>query len=139
MNHPGPSRLGRVARMGVFDRKGRAQALSFLASPKPVIPREDQKKPLLGLSVHDLKGLRMSNGFCGMAMRGLRFPFGLKHQCYPSVLTGFEMETKAIWNRLNLINLHGHIVPPSKTPINDVSIARLSSVAPCRRGSISNR
>jgi hypothetical protein len=26
MNHPGPSRLGRVARMRVFDRKGRAQA-----------------------------------------------------------------------------------------------------------------
>ena len=40
------------------------------------------------------------------------------------------METKAIWNHLNLINLHVHLEPPSKNhnPINEVSIARFSSV-----------
>jgi hypothetical protein len=63
----------------------------------------------------------VSDGFCGMAMGRLRFIFGLEHQGYPSVLTGLEMETEAIWNHLNLINLNGHVTPPLKnTPITEV-------------------
>ena len=65
----------------------------------------------------------MSNGFCGMAMGGLRFIFGLEHQCYPSVLTGLEMETEAIRNHLNLINLNRHVTPPLKNaPITEVPL-----------------
>ena len=38
----------------------------------------------------------MSHRFCGMAVGRLCLSFGLKHQGYPSVFTGFEVETKAI-------------------------------------------
>jgi hypothetical protein len=38
--------------------------------------------------------------------------FGLKDQRYPSVLAGLEMETEAIWNHLDFVNLNVHAAPP---------------------------
>jgi hypothetical protein len=58
----------------------------------------------------------MSYRFCGMTVGRLRLSFGLKHQGDPSVFTGFEVETKAIWHRLDLINLNAHVAPPLKRP-----------------------
>src|SRR4051812_17751306 len=58
------------------------------------------------LSIHNFEGLRMSHRLRGVTMGRLRLSFGLEHQCYPSVLTGFKVETKAIRHRLDLINLN---------------------------------
>jgi hypothetical protein len=55
--------------------------------------------------------------------------FGLKDQRYPSVLAGLEMETEAIWNHLDFVNLNVHAAPPQKnTPLKEVSTAYFSSV-----------
>ena len=48
----------------------------------------------------------MSHRLRGMAVGRLRLSFGLEHKCYPSVLTGLKVETKAIWHRLDFINLN---------------------------------
>ena len=57
----------------------------------------------------------VSDGFPGMAVGCLRFIFGIEHQCYPSVFAGPEVETEAIRNHLDLINLNVHVAPPLKT------------------------
>ena len=57
----------------------------------------------------------MSDGLSGMAVGRLRFIFGLEHQCYPSVFAGPEVETEAIRNHLDLINLDVHLAPPLKS------------------------
>ena len=67
------------------------------------------------LSVYDLESLRVRDGLCGMTVGFLRLMFGLKDQCYPSVLAGLEVETEAIWNHLDFINLDVHVASPWKT------------------------
>jgi hypothetical protein len=58
----------------------------------------------------------VSHGLGGMAVGRLRITFGLEHKRYPSVLTGFKVETKAIRHRLDFINLDAHVAPPLKRP-----------------------
>ena len=135
----GSSGLRRRDRMRVNYHSGRTPSLGLLASPKPIpleeklglpagLPQLDRERAVsrfnhaifrgdhsVGLAVYDLKGLRVSDGLCGVAMGGLGFIFGLEHQCYPSVLTGPEVETEAIRNHLDLINLDVHVAPPLKT------------------------
>ena len=41
-------------------------------------------------------------------MSGLCLILGLEDHRYPGVLTSLEVEAKAIWNRLDLVNLNGH-------------------------------
>jgi hypothetical protein len=64
----------------------------------------------------------MSHGLRGMAVGRLRLSFGLKHQRYPSVLTGFKVKTKAIRHRLDFINLNAH-VDIENIPLIEVRIA----------------
>jgi len=54
----------------------------------------------------------VGDGLCGMTVGCLRIMFGLKDQRYPSVLAGLEMETEAIWNHLDFVNLNVHAAPP---------------------------
>ena len=44
-----------------------------------------------------------------MAVSCLGLILCLEDHSYPSVLTSLEVETKAIWNRLDLVNLNGHV------------------------------
>ena len=134
----GPSGLRRRDRIRVNYRSGRTPSLGFLASPKPfhleekigrlaVFPQLDREGAVsrfhhaifggshsVGLAVHDLKGLRVGDGLSGMAVGCLRFIFGLEHQRYPRVFAGPEVETEAIRNHLDLINLDVHVAPPMK-------------------------
>ena len=57
------------------------------------------------LAVHDLESFRLSHRFFGVAVSCLRLSFVVEYQRYPSVLTGLKVETKAIRNRLDLVNL----------------------------------
>ena len=75
-------------------------------------------KPV-GLTVHDFKSLRFSDRLCSMAVSCLRLSLGLKDQRDPSIFTGLEVETKAIWNHLDVINPHVHLAPPSKNNNTD--------------------
>ena len=52
-----------------------------------------------------------------MAVSCLSLIFGLKYQRYPSVLTSPEVETEAIRNVLDLINLNVHVTPPLEAQI----------------------
>ena len=61
------------------------------------------------LAVHDLESFRLSHRFFGVAVSCLRLSFVVEYQRYPSVLTGLKVETKAIRNRLDLVNLNGHV------------------------------
>lgn len=54
-----------------------------------------------------------------MAVSCLRLSLGLKDQRDPSIFTGLEVETKAIWNHLDVINPHVHLEPPSKNNNTD--------------------
>jgi hypothetical protein len=94
-----------------FELKG--QPRHVVPSTQRIQSRGVQRMPLpLFLSIYDLESLRVGDGLCGMTVRCLRFMFGLKDQRYPSVLAGLEMETEAIWNHLDFINLNVHVAPP---------------------------
>ena len=66
---------------------------AFCAVPRP----HSTLKPVAS-TVHDLKSLRVGDRLCSMAVGCLRLVLGIKDQRDPSILTGLEMETKAIWN-----------------------------------------
>ena len=75
-------------------------------------------KPV-GLTVHDLESLRVGDRLCSMAVGCLRLILGIKDQRDPSIFTGLKVETKAIWNHLDVINPHVHLEPPSKSNDTD--------------------
>jgi hypothetical protein len=71
------------------------------------------------LTVHDLKSLRVGDRLCSVAVGCLRLILGIKDQRDPSIFTGLKVETKAIWNHLDVINRNVHVESPSKNNNTD--------------------
>ena len=73
----------------------------------------------VGLTVHDLKSFRVGDRLRSMTVGCLRLILGIKDQRDPSIFTGLKVETKAIWNHLDVINPHVHVESPSKNNNTD--------------------